>query len=175
MKLHGYNLLVDVAAAEPADIAQVLMKLRDTIVLLLEEGHANRLEPGKHTIATKRAHQIVRRAAVARLEGKRKGRPVSCLYNVTTNRAASSQSGRGSNRTRRHPTRSWIDGHDDHPRDDKEDGAQDQADDPAGAHHQEDREAEPRHKQGDVREDHHGATLNAATTFGRSASIFACR
>jgi hypothetical protein len=59
MKLHGYNLLVDIAQSEPADIAQVMMKLRDTIVLLLEEGHANRLEPGKHTIATKRAHQIV--------------------------------------------------------------------------------------------------------------------
>jgi hypothetical protein len=45
VKLKSLNLVVDIAQSEPADVALVMLKMRDALVLLLEEIEANKL-PG---------------------------------------------------------------------------------------------------------------------------------
>ena len=52
------SLIHDIAASEPADVANVILALRGALVELLEEGVANRAG-GQHTVATRRAHKIV--------------------------------------------------------------------------------------------------------------------
>ena len=60
------SLVHDIAASEPADVAEVIQKLRHALVEMLEESAANRAagHPGGHpggqySVASKRAHQIV--------------------------------------------------------------------------------------------------------------------
>jgi hypothetical protein len=59
LKLLGRNLLVDIAAADPHDVAQVILQLRQALVELLDVIEGGLPLGAKDEAAWKNAHRIV--------------------------------------------------------------------------------------------------------------------